>query len=162
MKPVLFTVGSIEIPLGKQEQSELLAAFDQQKCGRAWFLCSVPQATFWKEHYDGWAKGGIIMGYEESRLSRSCADWHRPRELCVLFDTLIGDADGIHNPGLGQRRLSAYITWEEYERLEATIEENRQKMEERLTRRQAIRSGAALLTGLVRCGLCGRAMRVIY
>jgi len=56
----------------------------------------------------------------------------------------------------------AYITWEEYERIQATIEENRQKMEERLTRKQAIRSGAALLTGLVRCGLCGHAMRVIY
>ena len=56
----------------------------------------------------------------------------------------------------------AYITWEEYERIQATIAENRQKMEERLTRQQAIRSGAALLTGLVRCGLCGHAMRVIY
>ena len=56
----------------------------------------------------------------------------------------------------------AYITWEEYEQNQATIEENRQKMAERLSRKQAIRSGAALLTGLVRCGLCGHAMRVIY
>ena len=56
----------------------------------------------------------------------------------------------------------AYITWEEYEQILATIEENRQTMEERLSRKQAIRSGAALLTGLVRCGLCGHAMRVIY
>ena len=44
----------------------------------------------------------------------------------------------------------AYITWEEHERILATIEENRQKMAERLTRKQAIRGGAALLTGLVR------------
>ena len=43
-------------------------------------------------------KVGIIMGYEVSRLSRSCADWHRLLELCALFDTLIGDADGIYNP----------------------------------------------------------------
>jgi hypothetical protein len=56
----------------------------------------------------------------------------------------------------------AYITWEEHERIRATIEENRQKMAERLTRKQAIRSGAALLTGLVRCGRCGRAMHVAY
>ena len=56
----------------------------------------------------------------------------------------------------------AYITSEEYEQIQATIEENRQKMAERLSRKQAIRSGAALLTGLVRCGLCGHAMRVIY
>ena len=56
----------------------------------------------------------------------------------------------------------AYITWEEHERILATIEENRQKMAERLTRKQAIRSGEALLTGLVRCGRCGHAMQVIY
>ena len=56
----------------------------------------------------------------------------------------------------------AYITWEEHERILATIEENRQKMAERLTRKQAIRGGAALLTGLVRCGRCGHAMQVAY
>lgn len=56
----------------------------------------------------------------------------------------------------------AYITWEEHQRIQVTIEENRQKMAERLTRKQAIRSGAALLTGLVRCGRCGHAMQVAY
>jgi DNA invertase Pin-like site-specific DNA recombinase len=56
----------------------------------------------------------------------------------------------------------AYITWEEHEQVLATIEENRQKMAERLTRKQAVRHGAALLTGLVRCGRCGHAMHVAY
>jgi DNA invertase Pin-like site-specific DNA recombinase len=56
----------------------------------------------------------------------------------------------------------AYITWEEHEQVLATIEENRQKMAERLTRKQAVRRGAALLTGLVRCGRCGHAMHVAY
>jgi DNA invertase Pin-like site-specific DNA recombinase len=56
----------------------------------------------------------------------------------------------------------AYITWAAYERNQATIAENRQRMAERLTRRQALRGGAALLTGLVRCGLCGHAMQVAY
>jgi hypothetical protein len=56
----------------------------------------------------------------------------------------------------------AYITWNEHECILSTIEENRQKMAERLTRKQAIRSGAALLTGLVRCGRCGHAMQVDY
>ena len=41
---------------------------------------------------------GIIMGYEASRLSRNCADWHRLLELCALFDTLIADADGVYHP----------------------------------------------------------------
>jgi DNA invertase Pin-like site-specific DNA recombinase len=56
----------------------------------------------------------------------------------------------------------AYISWAEYEQNQATIAENRQRMAERLRRRQALRSGAALLTGLVRCGLCGHAMQVAY
>jgi DNA invertase Pin-like site-specific DNA recombinase len=56
----------------------------------------------------------------------------------------------------------AYITWEEHERVLAAIEENRQKMADRLTRKQAIRCGAALLPGLVRCGRCGHAMQVVY
>jgi DNA invertase Pin-like site-specific DNA recombinase len=56
----------------------------------------------------------------------------------------------------------AYITWAQYERNQATIAENQQRMTERLTRRQALRGGAALLTGLVRCGLCGHAMQVAY
>ncbi len=45
----------------------------------------------------GLSKIGIIMGYEVSRLARNCADWHRLLELCALFDTLIGDSDGIYN-----------------------------------------------------------------
>jgi hypothetical protein len=56
----------------------------------------------------------------------------------------------------------AYITWEGHERILATIEENRQAMAERLTRKQAIRRGAALLTGLVRRGRCGHALQVAY
>jgi DNA invertase Pin-like site-specific DNA recombinase len=43
-------------------------------------------------------KIGIIMGTEVSRLSRSCADWHRLLELCALFDTLIANSDGIYHP----------------------------------------------------------------
>jgi DNA invertase Pin-like site-specific DNA recombinase len=38
------------------------------------------------------------MGYEVSRLSRNNADWQQFLQLCALFDTLIGDADGIYNP----------------------------------------------------------------
>jgi len=56
----------------------------------------------------------------------------------------------------------AYISWAEYVQNQATIAENQQKMAERLTRKQALRHGAALLTGLVRCGICGHAMQVTY
>jgi DNA invertase Pin-like site-specific DNA recombinase len=268
-------------------------------------------------------KVGIVMGYEVSRLSRNCADWQQVLQLCALFDTLIGDADGIYNPrdfndklllgikgqiseaelhslrlrldagriskakrgelihhlptglerdgdrqvnfdpdvsvqarirlvfrkfqellsaqkvlrylvkqglklprrqraGLhagellwkdasisavhcilknpayagafayGRRRADpsrqapgrpatgrlrqprelwlalvhnaypAYITWAEFEQIQDQIAQNRQKMMERLTRKQALRQGAALLTGLVRCGMCGHTMQVAY
>jgi DNA invertase Pin-like site-specific DNA recombinase len=41
---------------------------------------------------------GIVMGIEMSRLARSCRDWHHLLELCSMFDTLIGDADGVYDP----------------------------------------------------------------
>lgn len=46
----------------------------------------------------GLGRIGMVMGYEVSRLSRNCADWHRLLELCAMFDTLIGDSDGIYHP----------------------------------------------------------------
>lgn len=41
---------------------------------------------------------GIILGIEMSRLARSCRDWHQLLEICSLFNTLIGDVDGIYDP----------------------------------------------------------------
>ncbi|HKS97003.1 MAG TPA: recombinase family protein [Terriglobia bacterium] len=41
---------------------------------------------------------GIVMGTEMSRLARSCRDWHHLLELCALFGTLLGDADGVYDP----------------------------------------------------------------
>ncbi len=63
---------------------------------------------------------------------------------------------------LVQNVYPAYITWDVFEQIQRTIEENRQKMQEQYTRKRAIRHGAALLTGLVRCGHCGHAMGVAY
>jgi DNA invertase Pin-like site-specific DNA recombinase len=55
----------------------------------------------------GLGKIGIIIGYEVSRLARNNADWHRLLELCALFDTLIGDSDGIYHPRDFNDRLLA-------------------------------------------------------
>lgn len=41
---------------------------------------------------------GVVLGIEMSRLARSCRDWHQLLELCALFDTLLGDADGLYDP----------------------------------------------------------------
>jgi hypothetical protein len=57
-----------------------------------------------------------------------------------------------HHPG--------YITWEQYEENQKLISENAHM--QRRTDRKSARGGRALLTGLVRCGRCGRTMRVFY
>jgi DNA invertase Pin-like site-specific DNA recombinase len=48
---------------------------------------------------------GLVMGVEMSRLARSCRDWHQLLEICALFDTLIGDTDGIYDPATYNDRL---------------------------------------------------------
>jgi hypothetical protein len=57
-----------------------------------------------------------------------------------------------HHPG--------YITWEQYEENQKLISENAHM--QRRTDRKSARGGRALLTGLVRCGRCGRTMGVFY
>lgn len=41
---------------------------------------------------------GMVLGIEMSRLARSCRDWHHLLELCAVFGTLLGDADGVYDP----------------------------------------------------------------
>jgi DNA invertase Pin-like site-specific DNA recombinase len=57
-----------------------------------------------------------------------------------------------HHPG--------YISWEQFEANQKMLTENAH-MQKRMARKAA-RGGQALLTGLVRCGRCGRMMRVFY
>ncbi len=53
-----------------------------------------------------------------------------------------------------------YITWEQFEANQRLLEENAH-MQKRGSRKAA-RGGRALLTGLLRCGRCGRMMQVFY
>jgi DNA invertase Pin-like site-specific DNA recombinase len=48
---------------------------------------------------------GIVLGLEISRLARSSRDWYQLLEVCGLFGTLIGDADGIYDPRTYNDRL---------------------------------------------------------
>jgi DNA invertase Pin-like site-specific DNA recombinase len=41
---------------------------------------------------------GLVLGLEMSRLSRSSRDWHQLLEVCAIFNTLIGDLDGLYDP----------------------------------------------------------------
>ena len=59
-------------------------------------------------------------------------------------------------PVLLKDRVPAYISWEQYEANLAQLEVNRPSV------MGAPRRGAALLSGLITCGKCGRRMSVIY
>ena len=48
---------------------------------------------------------GLVLGIEMSRLARSCRDWYQLLEVCGLFATLIGDWDGVYDPGDYNDRL---------------------------------------------------------
>jgi DNA invertase Pin-like site-specific DNA recombinase len=80
--------------------------------------------------------------------------------------------DGLPHKTRGHRRAreewivllrdhhEPYISWETYERHQALIAENAAM--KGLMRRGAVRRGPSLLPGLLRCGHCGRRLRVTY
>jgi len=77
--------------------------------------------------------------------ARKADGWRKPREE---WNVLLRDA----HPG--------YIGWQEYEDNQKLLLENAH-MKKNCDRKSA-RGGRALLTGLMRCGRCGRMMRVFY
>src|SRR5215468_7700148 len=48
---------------------------------------------------------GIILGFQMSRLARSCSDWYQLMDACALFGTLLGDFDGVYDPATYNDRL---------------------------------------------------------
>src|SRR5262245_26368351 len=48
---------------------------------------------------------GIIVGFQMSRLARSCSDWYQLLEVCALFGTLLCDFDGVYDPSNYNDRL---------------------------------------------------------
>lgn len=48
---------------------------------------------------------GVVFGWQVSRLARNNADWYQLLDLAALFDTLIGDTDGLYDPRLYNDRL---------------------------------------------------------
>lgn len=76
---------------------------------------------------------------------RKC--WRRSKSK-ENWDVLLHD----HHPG--------YISWDEFERIQKMIARNRPAASSQAS--GALREGAALLQGIVRCGRCGRSMIVRY
>ena len=48
---------------------------------------------------------GIILSYEVTRLARNCSDWYPLLDLCGYRQCLIGDRDGVYDPGSTNGRL---------------------------------------------------------
>lgn len=48
---------------------------------------------------------GIILSFDVTRLSRNCSDWYPLLDLCGYKGCLIGDRDGIYDPGSANGRL---------------------------------------------------------
>jgi DNA invertase Pin-like site-specific DNA recombinase len=48
---------------------------------------------------------GVIIGFQMSRLARSCRDWYQLIEVCALFGTLLCDLDGVYDPANYNDRL---------------------------------------------------------
>jgi excisionase family DNA binding protein len=48
---------------------------------------------------------GIILSYEVTRLARNCSDWYPLLDLCGYRECLIGDRDGVYDPGSANGRL---------------------------------------------------------
>jgi DNA invertase Pin-like site-specific DNA recombinase len=95
--------------------------------------------------------GAYVFGRTTQRTqiidgrARKSMGHHKPMEA---WNVLIRD----HHP--------CYITWEQFEANQKMLSENAH-LQKRAARKSA-RGGRALLTGLVRCGRCGRMMRIFY
>src|SRR3954466_3860281 len=48
---------------------------------------------------------GIVLSSEVTRLSRNCSDWYPLLDLCGYRQCLIGDRDGVYDPGCANGRL---------------------------------------------------------
>jgi DNA invertase Pin-like site-specific DNA recombinase len=48
---------------------------------------------------------GVVFGWQVSRLARNNAEWYQLLDLAALFNTLIGDTDGLYDPRLYNDRL---------------------------------------------------------
>lgn len=89
----------------------------------------------------------------------------RRAQRTLIIDGRARKANGLRKPWddwsvLLRDNHEGYITWREYEENQKLLTENAHM--KRNCDRKSARGGRALLTGLMRCGRCGRMMRVFY
>jgi len=113
------------------------------------------------------AAGGLPYGAADPQAPgvRRCHVFGRTTQRASILDGRARKTTGHSKPMTGWNVLLRddhpdYISWEQYEANQKLISENAHM--QRRTDRKSARGGRALLTGLVRCGRCGRTMRVFY
>jgi len=89
----------------------------------------------------------------------------RRAQRTLIIDGRARKTNGLRKPRkewsvLLRDNHQGYITWQEYEENQKLLVENAH-MQKNCDRKSA-RGGRALLTGLMRCGRCGRMMRTFY
>jgi len=89
----------------------------------------------------------------------------RRAQRTLIIDGRARKANGLRKPWddwsvLLRDNHEGYITWREYEENQKLLTENAHM--KRNCDLKSARGGRALLTGLMRCGRCGRMMRVFY
>jgi len=106
-----------------------------------------------------------VMQILHSPLYAGAYAFGRRAQRTRVIDGRARKANGIRKPReewsvLLRDQHPAYISWQEYEDNQRLLLENAH-MKKNCARKSA-RGGRALLTGLMRCGRCGRMMRVFY
>jgi DNA invertase Pin-like site-specific DNA recombinase len=106
-----------------------------------------------------------VMQILHSPLYAGAYAFGRRAQRTRVIDGRARKTNGIRKPRdewsvLLRDQHPAYISWQEYEDNQRLLLENAH-MKKNCARKSA-RGGRALLTGLMRCGRCGRMMRVFY
>lgn len=53
----------------------------------------------------GFARVGLVVSLDASRMARNNHDWYQLLDLCAVFGTLIADGERLYHPGLYQDRM---------------------------------------------------------
>jgi len=107
--------------LTNQESLRLQYALRQRACDLGWNDADVEvidadlgQSGAAVEHRRGFkdliarvtlGEVGLVLSYEVTRLARNCSDWYPLLDLCGYRQRLIGDREGVYDPGSANGRL---------------------------------------------------------
>jgi len=136
----------------RQERIEL--PVNRMGGGRAQVIWQLPKRStldwlFGNPFYAGayfWGRHPMERVVVDGRVRKRQGRTRRPEE-CKVF--IKGHHEG-------------YIDWQGYQRIRAIVRDNSLGAGKGGERRGAVKKGEALLTGLLRCGRCGRQLQVRY